>query len=92
MVLQQGADVVVWGTADAGEKIDVSIEFREGNVGTDLGATVTADKDGRWSANLGKHKAGKGYTIRIKGKNTITFKNVAVGEVWICSGQSNMSP
>ncbi|HSQ55193.1 MAG TPA: sialate O-acetylesterase [Gemmata sp.] len=90
MVLQQGVDFVVWGKADPGERIDASLEFRQGNAGGSVGMGITADKDGNWSVNFGKRQAGSGYTIRLKGKNAVELKNVAVGEVWVCSGQSNM--
>ncbi len=87
MVLQQGTEVTVWGTAAAEEVI--AIKF-EDNAAKAVIVTATADKDGKWSAKLPKQKAGTGYSLAIKGKNTVEFKNVAVGEVWVCSGQSNM--
>jgi sialate O-acetylesterase len=86
MVLQQGTDCPVWGKADPGEQ--VSVEFA--TVGAGGGAGTTADKDGKWMVRIKPGKAGTGYTLTIKGKNTVTLKNVAVGEVWVCSGQSNM--
>jgi sialate O-acetylesterase len=92
MVLQQGTDVVIWGKADPGETFEASIERRNPNGTTfGMGARATADKDGNWSVKFRPQKAGTGYSIRLKNKNnTVEFKNVAVGEVWICSGQSNM--
>jgi sialate O-acetylesterase len=92
MVLQQGTDVVIWGKADPGETFEASIERRNPNGTTvGMGAKATADKDGNWSVRFQSQKAGTGYSIRLKNKNsTVEFKNVAVGEVWICSGQSNM--
>jgi sialate O-acetylesterase len=91
MVLQQGVDVVVWGKADAGEQVTVEIERKTANEASGSGAGGTADKDGKWAIKMGQAKAGTGYTLRVKGKNnTVEFKNVAVGEVWVCSGQSNM--
>jgi sialate O-acetylesterase len=91
MVFQQGANTIVWGTAEPGERISVFIEYHlpDGKFVSEE-APFAADKNGKWSANMGKYKAGTGYTLTVKGKNTVTFKNVAVGEVWICSGQSNM--
>lgn len=91
MVLQQGTEIVVWGKAAPEEEISVSLNQTAPNgefSGVDT--KVTADKDGKWSAKSPKQKAGTGFTLTIKGKNTVTFKNVAVGEVWVCSGQSNM--
>ncbi len=90
MVLQQGTDIVVWGKAAPGEEINVSLERKTANEGSATGASSKADTDGNWKVKLGKQKAGTGYTLTIKGKNTIELKNVAVGEVWVCSGQSNM--
>jgi len=87
MVLQQGTPLRVWGKANPGEKITVRLE-REGQPA--VTATTTADDKGRWSVELPAQKAGTGFTLTVQGQNTVTFKNVAVGEVWICSGQSNM--
>ena len=81
-VLQRDARVPVWGTAKAGEKITVEFCGQK--------ATATAGADGKWLAKLGKCKAGGPFTLTIRGENTITLTNVCVGEVWVCSGQSNM--
>lgn len=90
MVLQQGTDIVIWGKADAGEKVNVSLERKSANSGFAVGTSATADDKGNWSVKFGKQEAGTGYSIAIEGKNKIALKNVAVGEVWVCSGQSNM--
>lgn len=82
MVLQQGKDVVVYGTAAADEKVEVTFQ--------DKTASATADKNGDWKVTLGQFKAGGPFDLTVKGSNTITLKDVLVGEVWICSGQSNM--
>jgi sialate O-acetylesterase len=82
MVLQQGRQVAIWGTADAGEQVTVSLgEQKE---------TATADSDGKWKVELGPLKAGGPFEMTVAGKNTVTVHNVLVGEVWVCSGQSNM--
>ncbi|HUJ11050.1 MAG TPA: sialate O-acetylesterase [Verrucomicrobiae bacterium] len=81
-VLQQGMKVPIWGTADPGER--VRVEFAKQNVAT------TADSAGKWLVHLAPMKAGGPYTLTISGKNKIVCTNVLVGEVWICSGQSNM--
>ncbi len=81
MVLQQGTSVPLWGWADEGES--VTVEFQKQKV------TAVA-KDGKWIARLKPLKAGGPFTLTISGRNKIEFKNVLVGEVWICSGQSNM--
>src|SRR5947208_3007528 len=86
MVLQRGADVTVWGKADPGEKVGVGLSAGKSGVAV---ATL-AGPDGRWQVTLPRQPAGTGYTLTITGKNTIELKNVAVGEVWVCSGQSNM--
>ncbi len=83
MVLQRGQKVPVWGTADAGEKVTVSIG--------DSKATATADSDGKWKLSLDSLKASDQATeVSVVGKNTITIKDVLVGDVWVASGQSNM--
>src|SRR6267142_1978589 len=81
MVLQQGIKAPVWGWADEGEEVKVS--FR--------GQTVSAKaKDGKWMVKLAALKAGGPDVLTVQGKNRLEFKNVLVGEVWVCSGQSNM--
>ena len=82
MVLQRDQSIPVWGWADANEKIE--IRFNKQIVKT------KADKDGKWMVNLKAEKAGGPFELVIKGNNIITLKNVLVGEVWVCSGQSNM--
>jgi sialate O-acetylesterase len=82
MVLQQGQANKIWGKADAGEKVSITID------GKSIDATPNAS--GEWSAMLPSMTAGGPYTIKIAGKNTIEVQDVLVGEVWICSGQSNM--
>jgi sialate O-acetylesterase len=81
-VLQQGVSVPIWGTADPNEK--VTVEF--------AGQTVaaTADPRGKWLVRLAPLKVGEPRTLKISGRNKIELKNVLVGEVWVCSGQSNM--
>jgi sialate O-acetylesterase len=82
MVLQQGVKAPLWGTADDGEEITVTFE--------DQKHTTTA-REGKWRVDLDPLKAGgPPRELTIAGKNTIRVQNVLVGEVWICSGQSNM--
>jgi sialate O-acetylesterase len=89
MVLQQGAEVPVWGKADPGESIGV--EVARPNAAANPSAATAADQNGKWMVKLPKMTAGTGITLTIKGKNSsVVLKNVAVGEVWIGSGQSNM--
>jgi len=82
MVLQKSAEVPIWGKADAGEKVTVSIG--------DQRAVTTADSNGKWMVKLSLLEAGGSFDVNIVGNNTITLSNVLVGEVWVCSGQSNM--
>ena len=81
MVLQRETNVPVWGTASNGESVTVDFEGQK--------LTTTA-KDGKWKVSLKPLKAGGPFTMTIKGSNTVTIKNILVGEVWLCSGQSNM--
>jgi sialate O-acetylesterase len=83
MVLQRDMPVPVWGGASPGERVTVTF----------AGHTVsaTADQQGKWRGFLPALTASaEGRKMQIKGENTITFKDVLVGEVWVCSGQSNM--
>lgn len=82
MVLQRDANIRVWGWATAGEKVSVS--FLGANYAT------SASNDGKWSIMLPKFKAGGPHEMQISGSNTITITNILIGDVWICSGQSNM--
>src|SRR6266852_6942380 len=81
MVLQQGTKAPVWGWADDGEQ--VTVRFR--------GQTVrTTAEGGKWMVTLQSLKAGGPDKFVVEGKNKIEIQNVLVGEVWVCSGQSNM--
>jgi sialate O-acetylesterase len=82
-VLQSGMPVPVWGTADPGERVVVTLGKRKQSA-------ITA-ADGRWVIKLGKMSPGGPFTMTIKGKNTIVVNDVLVGEDWIGSGQSNMA-
>ncbi len=82
MVLQRNKPINIWGWADAGEK--VSVQFNKQS------ASAKADKTGKWFLTLKPEAAGGPYQLIIKGKNAIMLSNILVGEVWVCSGQSNM--
>ncbi|MBC7854410.1 MAG: sialate O-acetylesterase [Pirellulaceae bacterium] len=81
MVLQQKTLAAVWGWADKGEEVTVTLGEAK--------ASATAGDNGKWSLKLATPAAGGPFELKIKGKNEITLKDVYVGEVWICSGQSN---
>jgi sialate O-acetylesterase len=83
MVLQREKPINVWGWSSPKEK--VTVNFHNQN------KTATAGKDGKWKLALDKESAGGPYDLNVSAKSgTVTYKNVLVGEVWICSGQSNM--
>jgi sialate O-acetylesterase len=82
MVIQQGVNACVWGWAEQGEIISVTMN---GQLAKD-----TTDEKGQWKVQIGPFVAGGPYDLIISGENTICLKNVLVGEVWVASGQSNM--
>jgi sialate O-acetylesterase len=82
MVLQQETKVRIWGNANPGEQVTVTFQNRS--------SRAIADKQGRWETLLSPLKAGGPFELTVKGNNLLTVKNVLVGEVWLCSGQSNM--
>ena len=83
MVLQQDIALPVWGTADPGENVTVE-------VGNESGSS-TAGADGTWRVNLAPLSTGTTpLTMTVAGKNNLKFEDVVVGDVWLCSGQSNM--
>jgi sialate O-acetylesterase len=84
MVLQQQSAATLWGWADPGEKIMVTASWKG------LTDSVVTPSDGKWKTTISTPVAGGPYTITLKGWNTIVLENILVGEVWICSGQSNM--
>jgi len=83
MVLQQEKPIRIWGTAEAGEAVTVELAGKS--------ASTEAKDTGKWRVDLPAMKVdGKVHTLTVKGKNTVTINDVLLGEVWICSGQSNM--
>jgi sialate O-acetylesterase len=82
MVLQRNKPIPVWGWAAANEKIVVHFNKQT--------KSITTDATGKWMVKLDSEKAGGPFELTITGKNKIVIKDVLVGEVWICSGQSNM--
>lgn len=84
MVLQQNTDVALWGTAEPGKKIMISSTWSKDKV------TVVAGENGEWFARIATPSAGGPYELTFNDGDKLTLKNVLIGEVWICSGQSNM--
>jgi sialate O-acetylesterase len=82
VVFQRGVSVPVWGKAKQGEEVVVEICGQK--------ATAVADLNCNWRVRLEKLEAGGPFTMIIRGENIISLTNVCVGEVWVCSGQSNM--
>lgn len=82
MVLQRGMELPIWGFADPGEEVTVSA----------CGQTksATADGEGRWRVRLDPIEMEGAFPVTISGENEIVLQNVVMGDVWICSGQSNM--
>jgi sialate O-acetylesterase len=83
MVMQQQADAPIWGTAKPNAKVTVSASWN-------VKVQTKADKDGNWKTVIRTPQAGGPYTITISDGKKLTLNNVMVGEVWLCSGQSNM--
>jgi len=84
MLLQQKTNVEIWGKALPGNKIDVSASWK-------ANGEAVSGKDGKWSVSLATPEAGGPYSITIAAKDTtFTINNILIGEVWVCSGQSNM--
>ncbi|WP_338731588.1 sialate O-acetylesterase [Mangrovimonas cancribranchiae] len=82
MVLQQKQDIPVWGWANVDE--EVTVQFKNQTQKT------IANKDGRWKVVLKPEVAGGPFLLKVSGRNSIVVSDVYVGEVWVCSGQSNM--
>lgn len=82
MVVQREKPLPVWGWDDPGTEVTVVLD--------DAKATTTADDEGRWLVTLPARQAGGPVSVTVKGTDSVTLKNVLIGEVWLCSGQSNM--
>ncbi|MDA1045200.1 MAG: dockerin, partial [Verrucomicrobia bacterium] len=82
MVLQREANTPVWGWADPGAEISIELDGKS--------VSCKAGADGKWRAELPPHKAGGPFELKVIGPETRTLTNVLIGDVWLCSGQSNM--
>ncbi len=85
MVLQQNSGVAIWGWANAGENLKIVAGWNTADT-----VKVKVGNSAKWSATLKTIAAGGPYSIQIMGSSNVELKNVMLGEVWICSGQSNM--
>jgi len=83
MILQQQTSNAIWGFASPGEKATVTASW-----GAE--ASAVADKAGDWKVFLKTPAFGTGHSLTVSGKNTIQISDAAIGEVWLCAGQSNM--
>ncbi|MBX2945069.1 MAG: sialate O-acetylesterase [Cyclobacteriaceae bacterium] len=81
-ILQRDTELKIWGWASAGEKIELTFRTKK--------FRTQADASGNWIIKLPKQPAGGPFDMTFKGKNEITVKNILFGDVWFCSGQSNM--
>jgi sialate O-acetylesterase len=82
MILQRDIKIKIWGWAAAGEKLTIKFNGKKWK--------GTADKNGNWNIFLPPMKAGGPYTMNIDASNHLTISNILIGDVWVCSGQSNM--
>ncbi|RYE17841.1 MAG: sialate O-acetylesterase, partial [Sphingobacteriaceae bacterium] len=82
MVLQRDKPIRIWGYADADEAITITFNHKT--------VKAKADANGNWKTEIPKMKAGGPYQLILHGKNSITLEDILIGDVWICSGQSNM--
>ena len=83
LILQQNQTNAIWGWAEPGEEVVVDSSW-------EASASTVTDSEGRWKVFLETPSHGTGHSLRVVGTNTIVIKNVAIGEVWLCLGQSNM--
>jgi sialate O-acetylesterase len=91
MVLQKGQPLKFWGKADPGENVTVSLWRKQGGDAVAREVVTKADATGSWKLAVKPYHHAGPISVAIKGKNTINLKNVLIGEVWVCSGQSNMA-
>lgn len=82
MVLQRHKDIVIWGWADKGERVSVTFNQQTKKTKTDA--------SGKWKLVFPSMSAGGPYEMKVQGKNVINFNNILIGDLWVCSGQSNM--
>jgi len=84
MVLQRNAEVKIWGWASPKEEIKLTASWNNQEY------KVVANNQAQWELKIKTPEAGGPFTISIKGYNEVVLKNILIGEVWVCAGQSNM--
>ena len=82
MILQRDIPLNIWGKSSPSEKIDIIFNHKK--------YSTNADAQGNWQTTLPPQKVGGPYNMQLTGINKITLKNILIGDVWVCSGQSNM--
>jgi sialate O-acetylesterase len=82
MMFQREQPIHIWGEADSDERIEIYFN--------DEAFNTLADKEGRWEIFLPDMEAGGPHVLTVKGENTIKLENILIGDLWVCSGQSNM--
>ena len=87
MVIQRNQPITIWGTAPAGTTVSVSLQEPTTTADAETATETTADADGNWAVTLPAMHAGGPYELHV---NDITLSDILVGDVWLCSGQSNM--
>lgn len=90
MVLQRDMEVPIWGWASASEEVTITLNTEDEGAEPLFSTTVVTDAAGNWQTKLTAMSAGGPYVLRISGSNTVELTNILFGEVWVCSGQSNM--
>ncbi|MBN2292069.1 MAG: 9-O-acetylesterase [Pirellulales bacterium] len=85
MVMQQQMAAPIWGWAKPGEIVKVKASWQKSH------ASIKAGSDGKWMLKIDIPQVGGPHTLTVSGKNSITVSNILIGEVWVCSGQSNMA-
>ena len=90
MVLQRDIQIPIWGWASPGEEITITLNTEDKDAKPVFSTSVVADIEGNWRTKLSAMDAGGPYILKISGSNTLELTNVLIGEVWVCSGQSNM--
>lgn len=84
MVLQRNTEVAFWGTADKNSSIEITTSWNNKSY------TSTADANGKWKTKVATPEAGGPFTVVLSDGETLTLNDILIGEVWVCSGQSNM--